>query len=308
MLLRHLAMSVAIVFSLAACGGGGGGGGGNVPMPEVPDDGIGDSMTGDGTTNIERLDRIFTDADTLQISSIYGEYETTALGQTGSGTYYITYDCSGTTCVSNLGLPVTISDIYDPNNEQITQTVVFGEREGFDTVRATYNASYLVPGLESPDGTVFGVWGEHGYSSVSLLDGESSISLPNAPAITGESSIAASMMIGDSSGTNPTGLGSATWRGPAEVASKSTFVRQAGSATIEIPNLSNPSVNVDVTVGGRSIAPSSWDSVPVSQGLFGTGTHAVDYLRGGFFGPNHEESYGVFDTELYIGSFGAQRQ
>ena len=45
-----------------------------------------------------------------------------------------------------------------------------------------------------------------------------------------------------------------------------------------------------------------------ADGGFRAGAAGTDYLEGRFHGPGHEEAWGVFDTDAYVGAFGAKRQ
>ena len=48
--------------------------------------------------------------------------------------------------------------------------------------------------------------------------------------------------------------------------------------------------------------------MPLVDGAFTSGdVDTSDYLAGNFHGPDHEETYGVFDTGNYVGAFGARR-
>ena len=117
-----------------------------------------------------------------------------------------------------------------------------------------------------------------------------------------------STVAGDSAGTDPTGSGSARWTGIAEAASPRSFERRTGTATIGIADLSDPRVTVDVQIAGNSIGSPAWTGMELDAGSYGTGTHGTDYLKGGLYGPRHQETYGVFDTGTYVGAFGAKRQ
>ena len=124
----------------------------------------------------------------------------------------------------------------------------------------------------------------------------------------GRMSTATSLVAGEASGTNPVGIGGASWEGLAEAASLRSYTRRQGTARISIADLSNPMVDVDVRIDGRSIGSSAWNDIPLDRGNYGAGSVGRDYLRGKFHGPNHEETYGVFDTGTWIGAFGAKRE
>ena len=59
---------------------------------------------------------------------------------------------------------------------------------------------------------------------------------------------------------------------------------------------------------GFAVNPPEWANLPLTNGSFTFGTLADDnYVAGNFHGLDHEEAYGVFDTESYTGAFGAKR-
>ena len=114
--------------------------------------------------------------------------------------------------------------------------------------------------------------------------------------------------MGDTSGANPTGTGAATWEGIAEAVSLRTFERRLGTASLVIADLSDPRVSIDIDVDGFAVNPPEWANLPLTNGGFTFGTLADDnYVAGNFHGLDHEEAYGVFDTEAYTGAFGAKR-
>ena len=48
--------------------------------------------------------------------------------------------------------------------------------------------------------------------------------------------------------------------------------------------------------------------MPLGNGRFAAGTAGSDRVSGAFYGPAHEEAWGVFDTADWIGAFGAKRE
>ena len=125
---------------------------------------------------------------------------------------------------------------------------------------------------------------------------------------TGHLSYAFAYVMGDTTGTNPTGTGVATWEGIAEAASLRTFERRLGTATLVIADLSDPRVSVDIDVDNFAINPPDGPICRSPTVAFTFGTVADgNYLAGNFHGSGHEEAYGVFDTEAYTGAFGAKR-
>ena len=130
--------------------------------------------------------------------------------------------------------------------------------------------------------------------------------------------------VGDTTGRNPVS-GSARWEGAmlgADVsettASRGRYV--AGDARVDV-NLAASSVSVsftsiaDVATGARQ-ADMIWRAMPISGGSFGTlppnptifENRPDDYIRGNFYGPNHEEIGGVFQRRNIMGAFGATRE
>ena len=102
-------------------------------------------------------------------------------------------------------------------------------------------------------------------------------------------------------------MGSATWSGIAEAASTSTFQRREGTATLTIADLSQPRVGVDIDITGFAINSPGWADMPLTNGRFATGDIGNDRMEGQFYGPSHDEAYGVFETGAYVGGFGAKR-
>ena len=198
----------------------------------------------------------------------------------------------------------------------VPRNVRLGSSAGFDTT--TYSVDSLeavgdlvneFPGLRIdrlPSATVWGFWGEYGVGAITAFSGNLS-GRYDGVAFSGTMSGATSLALGETSGTNPGGIGSATWDGVAEAVSLRSYGRQQGTARIEIADLANPRASVDVRLSGRSIGSSAWDNMPLSGGEYGAGSVGRDFLEGKFHGPNQEETYGVFDTGTWVGAFGAKR-
>ena len=196
-----------------------------------------------------------------------------------------------------------------------------GSRRGFDTVAVQVDVAALLDltgdgdllaedGLsitQVPDMRVWGLWGERGAAMVLIVDGALSGTFLEIP-ISGEMSLATVLVGGHATGTNPSGSGRATWSGIAEAASIETFTRREGTATLMIDNLALPRVDVEIAIPGWSIDSPRWESIPVGDGGFRAGSPEIDFLQGAFFGPSHEEAWGVFETGDHIGTFGTKRQ
>ena len=130
--------------------------------------------------------------------------------------------------------------------------------------------------------------------------------------------------VGDTTGRNPLS-GSARWEGAmlgADVsettASRGRYV--TGDARIDV-NFGTATVGVsftniaDVATGARE-ADMVWPSISMTGGSFGTlppnptifENKPDDYIRGNFYGANHEEVGGVFQRRNIMGAFGGARQ
>ena len=118
---------------------------------------------------------------------------------------------------------------------------------------------------------------------------------------------------GHYTGTNPTGLGSASWTG---VMTGLDLIRYEpgatrlilGDAKIDIDDLSNPDVDVEFTgirdvTRGTSRPDMVWNDLVLTDGAFNDGADPT--ISGAFYGPLHQEVGGVFDRNRITGAFGA---
>lgn len=297
---------LAPALMLAACGGGGG-----APTPAGVEL---DRLRSD--PRIVRLEGIAESSDTLLVPGNHVHYTITALGETVSERLVERPSCAGRRCVAEDGTQTTVRDLIDfeePFADISSTEVALGSRSGFDTITATGDLDFEIS-ADAVDVTLavdftvdsYGFWGEHGFAAVQLLAAPLSGQVEGVP-YDGKASYAAAFAVGDATGTNPFGMGSATWRGIAEAASTGTFQRRQGTAAVTIADLSRPRVSVAVDVPGYAIGAPAWADMPLAGGRFATGTAGRDYLEGNFHGPGHGETYGVFDTGSYIGVFGAKR-
>ena len=306
-MLKRVLIAVALPVALAACGGGGGGGGGGdsaFSQQEL------DRLRSD--PRIVRLDGIIERADVLLVPSVHAGYSITVAGLSESDELKSEYTCSGIRCISDDGEAITLTDLFDATDEQVRlQDAQLGSRGGFDT--AAGRAQFEFPDVaelaltKRPALSQWGFWGEYGYASVAVASGPFSGRLAGTP-VSGSLTAATAIAIGDATGANPGGTGSATWHGIAEAASTRTLRHRQGTATVTIPDLSQPRASVSINISGFAIGSSAWDDMPVTGGRYGAGSVGQDYLKGDFHGPKHEETYGVFDTGAYVGAFGAKRR
>ena len=300
---RVLAWAAAL--ALSACGGGGSGVGGGAPAPAGP-----------GPDAADRLAAVLEHADTLLSSGRRTDWLLSSLpaGKETIGDAGVeAMTCTGTSCVGEDGMATTLRDLTGPFSG--TAGAALGTRGGFDTATVAEKVGDVVDRLvddiavtASPTVTSWGFWGEHGFAALAFGEGRLTAEVDGA-AFGGTFALATAYALGDASGTNPTGTGSATWEGIAEATPTDTFYRLKGTAEVTIEELSDPRplVSVDIRVPGHAIG--GWaDGVPLTAGRFASGTFGKDYLAGNFHGPNREEVWGVFDTADYLGTFGAKRR
>lgn len=260
---------------------------------------------------VVRLRNILEGADTLLVPTLHSRYSLSAEGLTLSDRQALATDCSGRRCDVEDGGEIAVEDLFDPATEIDLTGVSIGSRDGFDTItaRGRVETAENIPGgtiASAPTIAAYGIWGEHGFASVEISDGSMSGSLDGVP-FTGDFGSAMAYAVGAASGTNPAGTGSATWSGVAEAASTGTFQRRQGSATVTIADLSRPRVGVEIDVPGFVIGSPAWADMPLVDGGFASGSAGTDRLEGNFHGPDHGETWGVFDTGAHVGAFGAKR-
>lgn len=292
-----LAAVLGMLF-MSACGGGGNSG------PGLSDDEL-DVVRSD--SRIVRLGGIVERADTLLIPSSRVRYSVSVQGQTVSERLVEPYSCARARCVGNAGTEITVADLLDSGVDFDLTQVTLGSRGGFDTVTTAgkIDISNSISGVTITDFPIalsYGFWGLHGFAAVEIGDGPLSGRIQGV-SFRGDASRAAAYVLGDASGTNPTGTGSATWSGIAEAGSTRTFQRRQGTATVTIADLSRPSVDV----AGFPIGSSAWSDMPLVSGGFATGRVGTDRIQGNLHGPGHGETYGTFDTGAYVGAFGSTR-
>ena len=263
----------------------------------------------------DRWENIYEVADTLLQSSNHLRYtfNWTGLGQSSSDHVVTTSSCTGSRCVESGGRVITAEDFRNPDHQrQVTVPADdLGSQGVFDTFTASVDVDLSILFAETtlteyPSYDTYGVWGQYGALHLQVVDGPMAGESQGFP-FTGDLNYAVAFILGNATGTNPQGTGSATWRGVAEAVSTSTFQRSQGTATLTIADLSRPRVGVDVDIPGFAIGSPGWSDIPLTDGRFAIGTAGTDRLEGDFYGPAHYEAYGVFDTGAYVGGFGAKR-
>ena len=300
-----------LLLSLAGCGGEDGGNG--VAMPDDP---ILDLAS---DPRVMRLQGIVERTDTVLTPGVHVSYSVLDERRTAS---FHDITCSMDSCTGaglTLGLTDTIlTDLIDPSVDiSVSEANFQSLANGFDAVFIEGDLDALDLGElpfdftidEIPGALGYGIWGDHGMAGLALADGPFSGRANGIP-INGTMKVVIPFAFGNVSGTNPGGMGGATWTGVAEVVALRTFRRQEGAATLTIPDLasSTPTVSVGIDdAGGNPIGEPGWEDLPLADGRFMVGTAGVDYLEGNFHGASHSEAYGVFDTDNFTGSFGARR-
>ncbi len=293
------ALMAAAVLTLGACNGGSSTGSGD-GGPAASDD-----------PRLAALSGIFERADTLLFTGQHASWSLTAGGETITDTMAETVTCAGTRCVTADGIRTTVQELAEdfagPAAGEGKAT--FGMRAGFDTVATRGEITERLPDITvTAEAKSYGFWGEHGFAAVTLAVGPLSGRIDGG-AFGGNFSLATAWAAGDATGTNPGGVGGATWTGIAEAVETDDFTRLRGTARVSIADLSQPRVTVAIDVPDHEIGAPDWDAMPLSAGRFTAGTPGRgDWLRGNFHGPGHEEAWGVFDTTDYIGAFGAKRE
>ena len=298
----RIALALAAPLVLAACGGGGGGNPAASALPNADrvralTDSLppAESVAAQGA----RVDGITGRADSLIVSSLYGE--TTF---PGAPAFTIRSTCRATECTlreprSGVSWTLGLQDFQ----------VVPSTREG---IRLTRNEITLgevgADGFES-----YGAWmhhaafGVHSERETVMVEGSSY-----------RVSIRYGIAGGDLTGSEPTAL-SATWRGvmvgtPA-TGSTAGHVLQGDAAltwSLEGGRGAIDAAFTDIKDLDR-LAPHSTEAVrfaavPVhGDGTFGTGL-AGNRIQGGFYGPDHAETAGVFEHTNIVGAFGARRR
>ena len=141
--------------------------------------------------------------------------------------------------------------------------------------------------------TRYGFWGMHGYAALDL--GAGSLSADDGGTVWAGDFRTTLAWTGGEAAKTGSGAG--------------TFESLRGTATVTIADLAvpSPTVGVDIHVPNHTINKPGWEDMPLTRGRFSAGARGTDWLSGAFHGPAHEEAWGVFDTDEYIGAFGATK-
>ena len=219
-------------------------------------------------------------------------------------------NCSGTTC-----------DFNDPDNEPLTKGNAIPAQELLTILPVMNRRGAEMHLSEYSGANSLGPWGGAAFAGVlnysffgtNYLEWDSGEASSNR------------FVWGTATGSNPA-MGSASWSGimvgAAASASDDFWVQGDADVTVHFgPNtiLDVAFSNVtEVGGAGESVTIDPWMSVPVANGSYQSGNNFGDdgdrYLEGQFFGPDAEETAGVFydwlnsDPNYYFeGAFGASR-
>ena len=140
------------------------------------------------------------------------------------------YSCAGSRCVGG-GQVITVEDLTDPDNRVQVSVPAdnLGSQGRFDTFTASTDVDLSVlfaetTLAESPSYDTYGVWGQYGALHLQVAAGPMAGQVQGVP-FTGDLNYAVAFLLGNATGTDPQGTGSATWRGVAEAVSTGTFQR-----------------------------------------------------------------------------------
>ena len=98
--------------------------------------------------------------------------------------------------------------------------------------------------------------------------------------------------------------GWATWTGDmVGLDSNNRPVR--GGAAIRLIDFGDPRVRVRLTPNAHPVM--EWNNLRVRNGVYSDTRYSTDYIKGEFYGPNAEETGGVFERNGLIGAFGASK-
>ena len=295
---KHILVVPALIL-LSACGGGDGGAPADVPVEDVQDLTNSQPPLETAADQSARAAAIISRADSLIMSTSYMETTDPDYPQ-----IQFRADCSGTRCTIHepqSGFTDTVS-IDDMGFLPSTSRSVLG-KNGITLVE--HNASNVGA---YDTARAYGSWMQH--SAFQVQEGR---------AVGDEITlwVRDGQVAGDLTGHSPDI--SATWRGvmvgtPATGADRGDFLQgdaflsydfnTSGYAEVdaEFTNIKNIDRN-----RGHSVASIRFDDVPAyTDGTFEAGLTG-NRIQGGFYGPGHAETAGIFEQQDVVGSFGAKR-
>lgn len=280
------------VLALAACGGGGGGeGGSSFTVADVSGPSAimatGGSPPDVSSAQVKSMvSEIHHQADTQHLStSVTVDDDGYVDREEGGKRYY--------SCFSNLcDFPRTVFTPIMTRN---------GVRLAKSTEKTTYDDGGVWNELE------YGGWMDHSHFFVYVrtwtYDGGSYL----------YEATGYGRAVGNAPGTNPD-AGTFSWNGvmvgrnsDLGSAAVSNVIQGDATVTAEVSQAGDMSVDVaftnikDLNAGG-SIADMTWTDLAVLDGSFDGGS-----IHGSFYGPQHQEVAGAYETDYFLGAFGARR-
>lgn len=285
-------LACASLLALSACAGGSSPWGapervqrlaGLAPPAETPGD------------QFARAPGLLARSDSLFLSTYYAETDSPQIPP-----FRLLSECSGARCTVTSQLTGQSQTTRISDSELVNDgTEALGTKHG---VTLTAMATRYM----GADLTAFGAWLEHSGFSVQTQSGT-------------RGGVAVDIRNGFAGGilTGARPAGSATWRGlmvgrPATGGNRHerllgdavlSYDMDAGALDAAFTGI----VNIDRNAA-HATAEVRFAGVPVgADGTFGAG-EAGDRIQGGFYGPGHAETAGVFERSNIVGAFGAKTQ
>ncbi len=316
-----IALAVAALLPLAACGGGGGGGAPTGPSPSDIRELTGLAAPAEKAAQQNaRADGITDRTTFLQLSPLYGnsthpdlpayDTQTRSCGWIEGYGHYCEALVSDEVAdiIALTSLEVQISDIGFQTIEggpgfEITRNdaEAVGTSNGITLVKSVVEAK-VEEGVT--DGTSYGAWMEH--SAFGVL----TIGIPDEGIfLSGRYAIAGGARNNDAPTVD------ATWRGvmvgtPTTGAHRGDLLQ--GDATLRYDQASLSATFTNIKDLDHLIAHSvetvRFDNIPFYEnGTYWTGEEH-DFISGAFYGPDQVETAGIFEKSGIVGAFGAKRQ
>lgn len=245
----------------------------------------------------ERAPGILARADSIFSSTVFGTTDNPLLPAVQA-----TAACSGSNCsfsASILANEFTYGIDLRELSTPASDVEVILTKEGITTIY------YGDDEEDEYNARMYGAWMHHGAFAVGTLAGE----------IAGTSvTVSAGLAGGDLTGSAP--IGNAAWKGIMVGAPQGgedllqgdaeltwTMADDGGTLAADFTGI----VNLDEHAA-HSVTSISFDDIPVGRdGIYTLGT-AGDRIQGGFYGPGHAETAGVFEKSGIVGAFGARKE
>lgn len=296
----------AAVGMLSACGGGDSNSSGSPKIFEAP---TAISLTGSSapeetiSQQSARAAAIFSRTDSFTAATIYGETDLPDLQ-----TFNLASDCSGTICIfthpeTGLSYSITLADLREIEARTDTGRAVL-----------TKNGITLLEGRGGTAGRnyrVYGAWMDHGVFSVETK-AQTTVELADGTDV--NFTVRGASAGGDLSGSRPSV--SATWRGvmvgtPSRGDHRDNILQGDARLTYDSQNQDLDAVFNNIKDLDRkadyTVTVVRFNDVPVAaDGSYSAG-RVGNLIQGGFGGPSHEETAGVFEQQGIVGAFGAKR-